>query len=403
VIAPNGVPSLAYVIGTYPLLTTTFVDREIEQVERQGGDVTVLSLRRPNRMLSDGQRETMDRVIYVLPVSPLRVLAAHLRFLVTHPVRMASVFVHLGTRPHDSVRARIRTILHTGLGVVVADTLRRHPVGHIHAHFVDRATVVAWVSARLLDVPFSATAHANDIYVEPVMLVDKMCAAKFIVTCTEYNLVHLQRTLGEHEATIAAIHHGIDLDGFPPPRLGGAETMILAVGQLKEKKGFRYLLQAVATLARPEVRVVIAGDGPLRSELESEIVALGLQDRVTLAGAVPHDEVLRLMQRAAIFVLPAVVAADGDRDGIPNVILEAMAMSLPVISTRHSGIPEAVVDGTTGLLVEPGDAAALAAAIRELLDDPETAARMGGEGRTLVGDRFDLRRNVEALLQMVRS
>jgi glycosyltransferase involved in cell wall biosynthesis len=130
---------------------------------------------------------------------------------------------------------------------------------------------------------------------------------------------------------------------------------------------------------------------------------LGIGERVTLVGAVPHGRVIELMQTAAIFTLPAVIASDGDRDGIPNVILEAMAMSLPVVSTLHSGIPEAVIDGITGLLVEPKDVDALVGAITRLLDEPDQALRMGQEGRDLVAQRFDLTQNVARLLDLVGS
>jgi glycosyltransferase involved in cell wall biosynthesis len=395
-------PSLAYVIGTYPLLTTTFVDREIREVERRGIQVRVVSLRRPGeRMLSPAQVSAIDSVNYVRPIRISRMARAHVGFLLTHPMRLLGTFSRLATLPHDSLRSRIRTILHVGLGVVVADMLRSWRPGHIHAHFVDRAAVVAWVSSRLLDVPFSVTAHANDIYVSPVLLADKLSAAKFAVTCTEYNLAHLSRHLGPHRAQIVAIHHGIDLESFPPPsHAKGGRPLVLAVGQLKEKKGFRHLIAAIASMAL-DVEVVIAGEGPLRPDLEGQIASLGLGERIRLLGSVPHERVLELMQRASVFVLPAVVAADGDRDGIPNVILEAMAMALPIVSTRHSGIPEAVIDGVTGLLVEIEDPDALADALTRLLDDPAAAARMGAAGRELVAERFDIGRNVAKLLDLV--
>lgn len=397
---------MTYIIGTYPLLTTTFVDREIHQMRARGVDVRVVSLRRPERMLSVAQRADMADVTYVLPVSPIRLVAAHLRFLITRPLTLLSTYVDITARPHDDIRSRLRTMLHVGEGVVVADLIRKSVSTHLHAHFVDRATTVAWVCSRLLGVPFSATAHANDIYVRPVLLADKLRAASFVATCTEYNADHLRSLLGDMAGRIVAVHHGLDLNGFAPP--GDRPTVpatLLAVGQLREKKGLQHLIDAAAILVRRgrDLRVVIVGEGPLRATLEDRILHHGLGAVVTLVGAVPHDEVIRLMQGATLFVLPAVQAADGDRDGIPNVILEAMAMALPVVSTRHSGIPEAVVHEETGLLVEPGNVAELAEAVDRLLAGPDEAARMGRIGRERVHAKFDIERNVETLLELVRS
>lgn len=396
--------SIAYIIGRYPLLTTTFIDREISEARRQGARVEVLSLRPPDkRSLSPAQEALVDSVSYVRPIGVWQLIGAHVRFVRSRPGALAGAYVRLATLPHDSLRSRVKTVLHVGLGVAAADMLRSRRPDHLHAHFIDRAAVAAWVSARLLDVPFSVTAHANDIYVSPVLLADKLAAAKFAATCTEYNRSYLLEAVGRGRADIVTIHHGIDLQSFPERhQSSGSTPLVLAVGQLREKKGFRHLIDAAALLTDRHCDVVIAGDGPLRAELEDQVASLGLGERVRLLGAVSHDRVLELMQGATVFVLPAVVAADGDRDGIPNVILEAMAMELPVIATRHSGIPEAVVDGTTGILVEVGDPTALAEAIVRILDDADGAARMGVEGRALVASRFDLERNVGQLLEKMR-
>lgn len=396
--------SIAYIIGRYPLLTTTFIDREITEARRQGARVHVLSLRPTDeRSLSPAQEALVPSVSYVRPIGFWRLIRAHARFLRSRPGALARAYVRLATLPHDSLRSRLKTVLHVGLGVATADMLGGKRPDHLHAHFVDRAAVVAWVSSRLLDIPFSVTAHANDIYVSPVLLADKLAAAKFAATCTEYNRSYLIEEVGPNQADIVTIHHGIDLQSFPARRQSsGSSPMVLTVGQLREKKGLRHLIEAAALLADRCLEIVIAGDGPLRAELQDQVDSLGLGQKVRLLGAVSHDRVLELMQSATVFVLPSVVAADGDRDGIPNVILEAMGMELPVVATRHSGIPEAVIDGVTGVLVDVGDPAGLARAIGWVLDDADGAARMGTNGRALVATRFDLERNVGQLLAEMR-
>lgn len=394
-------------IGTYPVPTTTFIDREIEAVRRTGADVQVVSIRRPARPgLSDRQRVLQQGVDYVLPARAGDLVRSHLGFLVTRPRTYVGTLVHLLSRPHPSLRSRWRTLLHFGLGVHVARIVRdRHPADHLHAHFVDRAALVALVAGRLLDRAFSATAHANDIYVDPVLLPQKVAAAKFVATCTRYNQAHLRAVLnGGAEGKVRCIYHGLDLREYPQrssPRRD--PPLILSVGQLKEKKGFAHLLEACRILTGRGVAFdcQIVGDGPLRDALAARIRELDLGRHVRLLGALPHETVLELYGEATVFALPCVTAPDGDRDGIPNAILEAMALGLPVVSTAHSGIPEAVEDGASGLLVPPGDDEALADALARLVGDPALRERLGRRGRERVRELFDVDANARRLLAEV--
>ncbi len=399
---PDGV---AYVIGTYPLLTTTFIDREISILRQSGIEVKVVSLRRPNGELSPDQQRASERVHYVLPISIGALVAAHLRFLVTRPRRFLVTLAYVLSRPHPSVRARAKTLLHFGEGVQVAAVLDAAPeLSSIHAHFVDRAALVALVASRLLGRPYSVTAHANDIYVEPVLLAEKLNGARFVATCTNYNAEHLSREVPAAADKIISIHHGLDIERYQPSADSEAgPPVILAVGQLKEKKGLNDLIAACALLRDRGHRFVcnIVGEGPLRADLEAQIRRFELDDTVFLHGALIHEAVIDHFRSADLFALPCVTAADGDRDGIPNVILEAMAMELPVVSTEHSGIPEAVEHGVTGALVPQRDPAALADTLAAMLDDPEGRRRMGGNGRRVVETRFDAGANVATLIRQL--
>ncbi len=393
---------LVYVIGSYPMPTTTFIDREIEALGRAGHDVHVISVRRPRRSLSEHQRVLASGVHYVLPVPPGALLRSHLGFLTSRPGRYVRTLVYLLTRPHPTIRARLWTILHFGTGVHVARLIRdSFPSDHIHAHFVDRATLLAMVAGRLLDKPFSATAHANDIYVSPVLLPEKMAWAKFIATCTRYNEEHLAR-VGNGPASsgrIRCIHHGLVIRDYRPEAIPRPRPLILAVGQLKEKKGFRYLLEACRILidSGADFDCEIVGEGELRLELEATIERLSLGNRVSLLGSRAHHAVIRKYAEAEIFVLPCVTSSNGDRDGIPNVIIEAMAMELPVVSTWHSGIPEAVQDGVTGILVPTADPVRLAGALEQLLADGDMRSRLGRNGRRRVLEDFDADVNARKL------
>lgn len=397
-VATRSKRSILYVIGTYPLLTTTFIDREIEALRDRGVEVDIVSVRRTERQLSTSQLDARRGVTYVLPASARRVISDNLRYLARGPGTYLGLLWRLLRGHHPTSSLRMRTVLHFFMGVHVAALVESRAPARVHAHFLDRAATVAIVISRLLDIPYSATAHANDIYVNPVLLPEKIAWSDFVATCTGYNAEHLG-SIGDG-SKVRLIYHGLDLDSYLPRReLVDGRPTILAVGQLKEKKGFRHLVDACRILESGGHDVVceIIGEGPLRSALEEQIRDLGLEDRVRLLGARDHREVIERMRDASVFALPSIVTADGDRDGIPNVILEAMAVGLPVVSTRVSAIPEVVIEDETGILVDPGDPEALADALADLLTDDSLGRRLGGGGRTLVERSFDVHRNVAEL------
>lgn len=393
---------LSYIIGTYPVLTETFIDREVETLLARGVDLEIVSIRRPGATLSTSQRALSRRVRYLLPASVTRLLLAHLAAAVRRPRTYLRTFAWLMTRPHSA--GRWRTALHFGTGVYAAWTLRDRRGVHIHAHFVDRAATVALVASRLLETTYSVTAHAREIYVQPVLLRERISQAAFAVTCTEYNRRHLANLLGSDVSSrVMRLYHGLDLTALVDARETETRTAaygLLAVAQLKEKKGLRYLIEACRLLADRgrTLTCEIVGDGPLRGDLEKLVRDLGLEGTVMLSGARPFPEVLQSYRRASAFVLPCIVASDGDRDGIPNAILEAMVAGLPVVSTSVSGIPEVVRDGDTGLLVAEADAVAIADAVERLLEDPHLSIMLGQRGHALVRREFDLDRNVDRLL-----
>jgi glycosyltransferase involved in cell wall biosynthesis len=307
--------------------------------------------------------------------------------------------------PHPNLNARLKTVLHFAEGVYAAELIREQKCDHIHAHFVDRASTVALVAGRLLNVPYSVTAHANDIYVKPELLELKFSRARFVATCTGYNRLHLEKEF-HLNGKLHCLYHGLELEEYQPAFERSQDVpVITSVGQLKEKKGFAFLLKACRLLKEKgySFRCEIIGEGPLRSALEQQIRELSLESCVTLHGALPHENVIDQLKSSTMFVLPCVTSSDGDRDGIPNAILEAMALQVPVISTSHSGIPEVITDEVNGLLVPPADAPSLAQAMARLLDQPQMGRQMGERGRQIVNESFDARRNAIGLLQKMMA
>lgn len=399
---------LTYLHGRYPVLTETFIDREILRLLASGVDLRIVSIRRPSDELSVAQRELSRRVEYLLPASRLGVATAMLWGLLRHPITFLRTLAWLLSRRHPPGTVT-RTALHFVTGVYAAWRLRDRRGVHIHAHFVDRAATVALVASRLLGTTYSVTAHAQEIYVNPVLLKERIGEAAFAVTCTEYNLRHLRAELGARATRrLSRLYHGMDLTGDRGSGEEGPERdrgFIVSVAQLWERKGLRYLVEACGTLRDrgTDFRCEIIGDGPQRDELRSIIDRLSLADHVVLTGPLPFPEVVQRYRRAGVFVLPCVVTDEGDRDGIPNVILEAMASHLPVISTPVSGIPEVIRDGDTGLTVPERDPAAIADAVERLIADPALAGEIAERASALVRAEFDMARNVDRLLAQFQA
>jgi glycosyltransferase involved in cell wall biosynthesis len=392
---------LIYIIGTYPGLTTTFIDREIKILRRWGVDLQIMAIRQPlaGTPLSQDQRKLAQGVIYLLPVGWLYIVLSHLYFVLRRPVRYLQTLFFLVTRPHPTFKDRIMTLLHFAEGVYAAYLLRKCVLQELHAHFVDRAATVALVAGRLLGKPYSLSIHAGpDIFVNPILLRAKIMGARHVATCTLYNKSHIESIVGQDLGDkISYIHHGLDLTKYDPsPSSAYDRPLILSVGQLADRKGFVPLIKACHDLKAQGYDLVchIVGRGPQHQELEDLIDQLSLRETVVLCGALPHEKVIEKYKQAAMFVLPCIKSRDGNMDGIPNVLPEAMAMRVPVVSTFVSAIPELVKDRENGLLVPSNDHAALVSAMVRLLDAPALRARLGENGRRSVIDTFDVERNV---------
>jgi glycosyltransferase involved in cell wall biosynthesis len=394
---------IAYFFFTYPSLHKTFVDREIFALRDMGVNIKIYSLHRPKVKLSPYQQAIKDEIVYISDFGYKARYAANIRYALRWPGKYFSTLSYLLTRPHPKYHSRDRTIRYFVRSVFLTSLLEKDPPDHIHAHFLNESVTAGLVAQRFLGIPYSATVHASDeLFVTPRMVREKLSEAKFIATCTDYNRDYLEKiSKGKFDQKLRVIYHGLDTNQFHRVQHPQEDVpIIVSVGQLKERKGFHYLVDACAMLHQHNCNFIcrIVGEGPMRPILEEKIAQYGLADQVQLLGALPQDEVLEQYQQASIFTLPAVLAKDGDRDGIPNVILEAMAMQLPVVSTRHSAIPEAIEDGVNGVLIPPEDPAALAQALENLLSDPELRQRLGDRGRETVMQQFNPQKNAQMLI-----
>jgi glycosyltransferase involved in cell wall biosynthesis len=262
---------------------------------------------------------------------------------------------------------------------------------HVHAHFAHDPALVGMFVSMLTGLPFSFTGHARDLYQIPASsLAAKAARATTLVTCCEANVTFLQETLPHSRVPVEVIHHGVDLDRFSPStRTDSGVPTLVSVGRLVEKKAFDDLLRALARIDQP-FSCHIYGDGPLLDELVSLRDELGLDDRVDFMGARDSNEIVKALGDADAFVLTPTNMEDGDRDGIPNVLVEAMACGLPVVTTTAGGITELVADEVNGLLCDPDDVTSIAQAVGRIVADPELRARLGAAGRTTVEADYDV-------------
>ena len=402
----RGAGHLVVVCSQFPLQDETFIVRELGELRRRGFVLTVLSLRPPPPPVGDPDaRELLPFTVYRPHLGGI--LRDAWRTIRRHP-RGALRALRVGIG--DVVAARstpllaLKQLLLLPLALAYGMRLPRGPY-RLHAHWANVPTAVARVLAALRGGIYSFTAHAWDIYVPENrrQLPARIAGADRVVTCTAYNqkvLASLARA-PEDAAKIMLCHHGLAFASYEP---GGTRTPDLVVGgtSLVEQKGLTYLIAACAQLrdrGRP-VRCVLIGKGPERLRLEQHIRALDLREQVSLVGQLPHRDVIRYLREAAVFALPSIVERRGAMDGIPNAILEALALETPVVSTRVSGIPEVVLHEETGLLVEPADVNGLAESLERLLADPALGQHLGAAGRRLVLDRFEIRRNVDPLARL---
>ncbi len=381
-------------VKTWPKLSETFILEEVLGLERAGTPLQIYALQPPTDDIAHDAISRVRAPAFHIPAPALRtapaLLFAHGRLALRRPLRYLSALCAALRRDALGDFAR---------GGWLADHLRRHGITHVHAHFISAPADVA-EQAGALGVSFSISAHAKDIYLsDPQDLARKLRAARFTVTCTEYN----RKTLAAlaPEAPLHRMYHGVDAERFSPLLRRGAEAtpLILAVGRLKEKKGFDTLIEACRHLHANgrRFRCEIVGYGDQEAALRQQISQAGLGDHVQLAGKLAREDVIARYARASVFVQPSRIGADGDRDGIPNVLLEAMAMGVPVISTPVSGIPEVVGHERTGLLVPPDQPPELARAIARVLDDPRLAEALACAGRDAVTTHFDNDRNLALL------
>lgn len=388
-----------------PALSETFVYEELLALERRGVLVAPFSVRKPTKAVP-AQQGLAQRVTHLYEGGPLAVVLRGLLSLPRHrmgTVRaltwLASDILECGPLRPASWKLAYQWLA----GARLAVTLRQRSCTHLHVHFAHVPTQIAMYACAFSGIPFTMMAHANDIFEDGILLKKKAFRAKRMLTISEYNRRYLQG-LGIPADQLAVVRCGVS---FPhrgiPAKQPSAVFRIATLGRMVEKKGFDVLIEAVALLQQRglAVELCMAGDGPLLSKMKQIAKDRCAPEAISFIGSLPHNQVAAWMQQHDAFVLACKQDAQGDMDGIPVVLMEAMSQLVPVVSTRISGIPELIIHEVTGLLAEPDDPYSLSQQISQLMESHELRQRLVAQAQMHVEKEFDQTVNVDRLLKII--
>lgn len=393
---------VAYIMSRFPKLTETFILFEIEELKALGVQVEIYPLLHEREPVVHRAAEALVPEVNFRPFLSFSILYAQLHFFLRNPVTYFKTLVEILWGTLGSFRYFAGAVVYFPKAVRFAYEMAQKHVDHVHAHFANHPSLVAFVVHRLTGIPYSFTAHGADLQVDQHMLSQKVKAAEYVVSISEYNKELIVAECGEqYREKIHVIHCGIDPNVFTVQTGRSASPLnIICVASFGEVKGHKYLIKACRILRARGVDFVcsLVGDGPLRREIEALIEEADLQKHIKLLGNQTRHSVAALMSKSDVLALTSVYTRDGRREGIPVAIMEGMASCLPVVASEISGIPELVESGRTGILVRPRDPEAIADALEMLAKDQPLRAAMGKAGREKVVREFNLRRNAEKLL-----
>ena len=382
-----------------------FITRELAELNRQGVRMHIAArkiVQRDDLTTDEGKLLPLAIMLPENPFLPIS-LARHLRTAWRHFRGYCRAWRALFSLKHKPSKF-FRSVVCLFRAASLAEVVFSKKINLIHAHFLTAPGDTALYLSRITGVPYGGTAHAMDIYTDNSGLTGKIAHAAYLTTCTMANELHLKSLSGINPLKINRLYHGIEIEKEEPlPDVHRPFTFI-AVGRMVEKKGFGYLLEACGLLKNQDhdFRLHLIGSGPLEEELKARTQSLGLADRVFFKGMLPPNNMAKAYRQADLLVMPSIVDASGDRDGLPNVCLEAMNHGLPIIGSNVSGIPEGVTHGSNGWLVPPGDAVALAGAMAEAIQLPDLHEMKKAAHRRVI-EHFSLENNIRALRELMEG
>ncbi len=404
-VSPPSTPGpIAYLASQYPATSHTFIRREVTALRDAGVPIRTFSVRAPlaDELKADSDRREAEQT-YTLLTQPLTAfLRAHLGELARSPMTYVKTFALALRHRAPGLRAGLLSVAHFGEAILLARELRRGGISHLHNHFANSGASVGLLAARQAGIGWSFTIHGVSEFDYPagLTLADKIVAADFVACVSYFGRAQAERlTNPDQWAKLRIVRCGLELDRLPARKdRDDVEVQIIAVGRLSPEKGFSGLLEAFARLpAGNRARLILVGDGPLRAELDAQVATLGIGERVTFLGRLPEAETLSAIADSDLLVLSSFM------EGLPIVLMEALALGKPVIASQVAGIPELVRDGETGLLFAPSDWDGLARALERLVGDRALRQAMGARGPAVMAREFDIAQSATALRDLFQT
>ena len=403
-----------YVLSSFPNLTSTFVAQEMTAIRQMDVDVQVAAVWGSDRTgtIHAIEKPFLDKIV-TLPLYSLSIWILAVWQLIRRP-RLLGLLLRLLIGHAVSIYSLMKVLAVIPKGLYLGHWARQQGIDHIHAHFLTTPATVALVASQVSDIPYTVTIHAFDIFCTKPKIVNgsiplKLQYAAMNIVISQFNERYIQEKWPSVDAQFEVINNGLDIEFFtdaaPKEPAEKSTTHILTVGRLTEKKGHNYLIEAVGHLRQDQrdVELSIVGEGPQEHELRELVHQLKIEQHVRFLGRVTQEDILALYQECDMFALACAIGPDGDMDGLPTVLLEALATGVPAVSTQVSGVPELIKDKVTGLCVPPHDSTVFADAVAYLIDHPDEAQAMAQAGRKLVEERFDRRKNAGRLLTLWQS
>ena len=395
---------IAYLTGEYPRATDTFIQREVFQLRKQGVDVQTFSINKPgdDHLVGEEQKAERARTQYVLPLHPLYLLWCHLSCLWRNPSHYWRGILLAWQTSRPGWKGGLYQFFYFLEAAVLAQKLHVQGIQHLHNHIANSSCTVAMLAATIGGGTFSFTMHGPHIFFEPYLWrVDEKIRQALFVSC----ISHFCRSQGmlfvapEHWPKLRIIHCGVEPDLFAPVQHQNAGRRLLYVGRLAAMKGLPVLFEALSQLREryPDLTLTVVGDGQERGEIEASAQHLGISTIVNFVGYKSQTEVREYLQETDIFILPSFA------EGVPVVLMEAMAAGVPVLTTRIAGVPELVEHGVSGWLVPPGDMQALAEGLAMLVNDVDRRKRLGEAGRAKIASEFNVETEVKKLAEILRQ
>ena len=365
-------------------------------------DITIFSIRKDlENFTQEKARPFLKNTKYVAMPGLIR---STLVWLIKKPFTFISIFFLIISNRYNNFEKLAKDLWSMFAGCYFADIARKEHISHIHAHFATYPALTAMTVSKLTGIPFTFTTHAHDIFLDKKLLLEKSINAKDIIAISDFNRKYITDHCKNGVASkIKVVHCGIDLNefAFSHEKTETGENVIIGIGRLSKMKGFDYLVKACGLIkARIPFKCYIIGEGPMRNELEGLIGTLGLDKQVILTGVLDSSQIKNMLGKATVFSLPSIWDDEDGQDGIPVVLMEAMAMGIPVVSTRISGIPELIEDGKAGFLVEPKNVKELADKLYSIITDKTLREKFSANGRRKVEQGFDINKNAASLLEV---